>query len=522
MKSMKSVLIVATVVLVVIGISLFFNQKKPDKPSAFASRPTRPVVMIVIDSLMDAPLQEAMKLGRAPALKFLSEKGHYYPRVVSSFPTMSVSIDSTLLTGAYPNDHKIFGLSYFHKELNRIVNFGTGLGETFRVGLKDVLRDGLQNLNQHFLGKDVQTIHEATGQPTASLNAVIYRGKKKHTLQTPWLAVVTGILPRKIETMGPEFLSFGSLSKIDSGNGHDHVWNRYGINDTFSRQELVSLIRQNRLPAFTIAYFPKNDEIIHKKGANVIEGIEKADQELQQLLHAFSSWEDAANQITWIVLGDSGQTNLIKEKRQAYIDVRKVLDKYAIMPLKQKKPRAKDQIVLCVNERMAYIYLVDPQLSMDEVVHKLRQHRLLDVIAWKEKGWIHVASGQHKGTFRFRQGGHEQDEYRQSWELEGDLSVLDLNRADDKKIEYGVYPDVLARLSGVMETADRVIVITCAPGYEMIGESSPTHKGAAHGSLHYLDSYVPMIVSGTDSKPEHLRYVDLKQWILELISPRPL
>lgn len=55
----------------------------------------------------------------------------------------------------------------------------------------------------------------------------------------------------------------------------------------------------------------------------------------------------------------------------------------------------------------------------------------------------------------------------------------------------------------------RYVVITVKPGYELVGESSPTHiGGAAHGSLHEKDSLVPLLVSGTDTRPKTLRIVD--------------
>lgn len=110
------------------------------------------------------------------------------------------------------------------------------------------------------------------------------------------------------------------------------------------------------------------------------------------------------------------------------------------------------------------------------------------------------------------------DEYGQTWKLEGDLSVLDLKPDESNRIRYGIFPDVLFRLSGVMNTWDRVIIVTASPGYELTGEGSPTHKGGSHGSLHYLDSEVPMIICGTNSKPETLRLIDIKDWILQLIS----
>lgn len=67
----------------------------------------KPVILLNIDSLMSEPLEVATQTGHAPALQFLMEKGSYIPNMVSSFPTMSVTIDSSLLTGTYADKHHV-------------------------------------------------------------------------------------------------------------------------------------------------------------------------------------------------------------------------------------------------------------------------------------------------------------------------------------------------------------------------------------------------------------------------------
>ncbi|MBA4601709.1 alkaline phosphatase family protein [Thermoactinomyces mirandus] len=488
-------------------------QKKDVQPKQ------KPVILIMIDSLMDTVLTETIHSGKTPALSFLKQNGQYFPQVVSSFPTMSVCIETTLLTGTPPNQHHIYGLVYFHKQEKRIINFGTGLREILTFGLRTVLRDSLMHLNQKTISRQVKTIHEETDQPTASINGLIYRGKYERKLFIPWIASMFGILPRQIPTRAPAFFSFAALSRIFSNTKYTSFWRRFGFNDSFTRMELSSLIENRKLPAFTIAYFPSNDDQVHKKGPSEISGIIQADKELQKILDAFGSWEEAIKKAVWIIMGDSGQTHILPDRQAAYIDLRQKLHSYRIMPIKQHSPREQDQLVLCVNERMAYIYILDPELAIVEVVNALQEEPKLDIISWKEKDWIYVVSGNIPGArCRFRKNGPLTDVYGQKWEMEGNPSVLDISVESDR-MEYGIFPDVLFRLSGVMDTGERVIVVTVAPGYELTGESSPTHKGGAHGSLHYLDSNVPMIVCGTDSQPKTPRLVDLKDWILQLISP---
>lgn len=514
-------LLILIIVVLLLIVRIFSVKQAAQLPRyknlTFMNRKQKPILLIIIDSLMEKPLIEAMQTGRAPALKFLSDQGKCFPKVVSSFPTMSVTIDTTLLTGTLPNQHHIFGLNYYHPQQKRIINLGTGAKEAITVGLKRVLTDSLIHLNQRFLHSQVKTIHEEYDGPTASINAFIYRGNYQHTLHVPWLMRLFAGLPQRINIKGPALFSFGALHKIDPKTKHNFFWQRYGGNDRFSADELTFLIKQQLLPPFTIAYFPSNDDAVHQKGISETKGIEQADKALQALLNSFPSWKEAIEQTTFILLGDSGQTDTIAGHQQAFIDMNIVLAPFRVTSVKKGKPVDGDQLVCCVNERMTYLYLLDDQLSFHEVTKRLKKENRFDLIVWKEDHVFHVVSGHKEGVLHFSEGGHFVDEYQQHWSLEGNLSILDLT-LQDQQIIYGVYPDVLQRLAGVSETGDRVIIVTAAPGYEMVFGPSPKHRGASHGSLHESDSYVPMIVAGTDTEPRYLRIIDIKEWICNMIQ----
>ena len=74
------------------------------------------VIMLMIDTLIDPSIQAAIKSGKVPALQFFIENGQYFSNLVSPFPTMSVNVDSTLLTGVYSDKHKVPGLVWYNKK----------------------------------------------------------------------------------------------------------------------------------------------------------------------------------------------------------------------------------------------------------------------------------------------------------------------------------------------------------------------------------------------------------------------
>ncbi|MEB3100102.1 alkaline phosphatase family protein [Ferviditalea candida] len=503
-------------------------RKESQQPSHLSSETplalnnSKRVILLIIDSLMDQPLREAIGLNRAPALQFLMSHGSYFPNVVSSFPTMSVTIDSTLLTGTYADIHHVPGLVWYHENEKRMVNYGNGLKDIIKQGPVQVLLDTLHELNNTHLNPEIPTIHEELadkGKTSASINVFVYRGRTGHSLRIPESIAHAGSLPKSIKTYGPEWLSFGAASQLNPSNqSNTFVWRGYGINDAFSSQELVYLIRNRLLPDLSIVYFPDNDLSVHEKGSKVQEGIEKADEQLRTILDAFGSWENALKNTIWIVIGDSGQTEIGKDRRRSIIRLNELLSQYR-MPQKGKAAGAQDRIVFGINERMAYIYILDRQLPLPELVHRLQQDDRINVIAWKQKQSILVKTGKNHQTLSYRPAGKYKDEYGQSWSMEGDPGILDI-RAIGHRIHYGAYPDALARLYGALHShKGNFLVIDAKPGYEFADESSPVHPGGAgHGSLHKEDSLIPMMIVGTPSNPDHLRIKDLKKWLLKILK----
>lgn len=484
---------------------------------------SKPVVFLLIDSLMDEPLQKAIEEGKAPALEYLSANGNYFPEIVSSYPTMSVAIDSTLLTGTYPDQHRIPALAWFNKEDNRLINYGSSVTEAYNLGFKNILHDTVYNLNQEHLSENVNTIYEKLDKrqlDSASLNGLMYRGNQSHSLEIPRILPAFNLLSGEVSVDGPSLLSVGSLSQFNpENNRHNNFWQKLGINDAFTANELKYLIQNDILPSFTLAYFSDLDQRVHEEGRMDIEGIEEIDEHLQDLLNEYPTWEEALEEVTFIVYGDSGHSNIEKEESKALIDLNSLSDTYELSSLGDPI-RHEDQVVLAVNARMAYINLLDDEIDYTEMASHLIEDDRIGFIAWEDDTGNHVISGDSDEQLTFNPQGQYVDEYNQEWDLSGDFSILDLSVKGENRIEYGVYPDGLARLYGALHSHDgRYLIVDAKPGHEFIGDYSPTHLGGGgHGSLHEQDSLTPLITTGTIIEPEHKRIVNFKEWILELTS----
>ncbi|MGW8959389.1 alkaline phosphatase family protein [Paenibacillus sp. NPDC055715] len=525
-KNKMTIVLVLSLSLLIVGCRANSSQQLKQqsvKPHITASQNVKPVIVILIDSLMNKPLQKAIQEGRAPAMQYLLKKGQYFPQVVSSFPTMSVTIDSTLLTGTYADRHHVPGLVWYSDPRKRMIFYGNGIKEAFKIDQMQVFMDAICQLNQVHLNKKTKTIHEELadkGKESASINAIVYRGRTEHVLKVPRFIANSNRVPEQLRITGPKWFSYATFAQLDPKNSwNTPPWKKFGMNDEFSAKETAFLINQKKLPGVTIAYFPENDNLVHKKGPTQLEGIEKADQALQGVLNAHGSWEQAVKNAIWIVMGDSGQSAVYDDRQAATVEIKPLLNHYRIAKLNQSV-RKEDQIVISTNERMAYVYAIDDNVELSDVVKHLQKEEKLDIIAMKDdKNNIRVTRGKNNTMFSYRPGGNFTDEYGQSWTLSGETSLVDIT-INNNRIKYGIYPDVLARLYGAMYSHEgRYAVVTVKPGYELVGESSPTHiGGGAHGSLHEKDSLVPLIISGTNTRPKTLRIVDIKDWILQLVN----
>src|SRR5699024_3171362 len=151
-------------------------------------------------------------------------------------------------------------------------------------------------------------------------------------------------------------------------------------NHKYMARELRYLIRKNKLPMFTLCIFQDLDARIHFKGPMDIKGISKIDKEIQKTLNLFPSWQEAIKQNIWMVIGDNGHSPTGNKYRDFIIDLRKILKNYRIAHL-QHPVNEKDQLVLCVNQRMTYIYVLDSNLARSAVIDRLRSDQRIDIIA---------------------------------------------------------------------------------------------------------------------------------------------
>jgi hypothetical protein len=480
------------------------------------------IITLLIDSLMPDILEDCIRHRTVPALQFLKDKGRYWPNCVTVFPTMTASVDSSLVTGVYPNEHKVPGLIWYDPRNKEIINYLNDWKCIWKLGLTECTENVIYNLNEKHLSSQVSTIFEELakrGKTSGSINAIVHRGRKKHRVTLPFplnLLVRSKLLQ---EVSGPDIMTLGDMVEADiKKHIPDKLKNigKYcGVNDPFAVHAVRHLIGSKNQPDFMLVYFPDNDHEIHKTNpAHAEKALIKVDGHIQDILNAFDSWEEAVNECVFVVISDHGQTR-IEQDPTFSINLDHLLQSFKCLQLGKKVTKDHD-LVAANNERMAYIYPLQ-QEKQHAIINQLLSDSRLDIVAWKENNGVRVSEGGSRKEMYFEPEGDLEDIYGRRWNITGEWSALDLS-VNAGIIKFRDYPDALSRLYGSLYSQDiPMIVITARPRYELESLYYPTHLGGgSHGSLHKYDSTIPLIVAGSDMPlKEPPRLVDFKEFIIK-------
>lgn len=460
------------------------------------------VILLVIDSFHPQVLQECLRKGWAPALKFLRDYGYYHKDCVSVFPTMTPTAAASIATGFHPDIHGVPGFIWYHAAERRIVNYGASPMAVRKLGIRGVVEDLMYNLNSHHLNQGAKTIYEILakgGISSGCINFFIHRGHREHH---PVMPLTFNLFSRfrlsKRNIKGPDFLTLGKIVRpdwLDFQAAPSAPWNKYGINDLFSGYVLTELIKKDKLPDFTLAYFPDTDAMAHDHGPlNTHKSIRRVDKKLAAALNLYSSWQEALDHLAFIIVGDHSQT-LIGKSRRHLIDLQDMFADFTQLSL--GKDYENEQLVISPNERMAIIDFPDENAVIREKVIKIvtGDYRISQVM-WKQGDEYRVVQGGSGKKLAFKPGGDYWDRYDLGWYWYGDLKVLDM-RHQDRQLVDGDYPNAFFRIKSALDSSPGGVFLSALPGYEFKGEHAPLHPGGgSHGSLHKEDSLVPLIIAG--------------------------
>jgi Type I phosphodiesterase / nucleotide pyrophosphatase len=487
------------------------------------SKPRR-VVYTVIDGMDRDAFEQVTDSGRAPALAFLRSHGHYSRNLVATFPTITPAATATLLTGEPPSRHRIPGMCWYDRDAERFVNYGQSPRAAVVEGLGQIVRDFMTNLNCTHLSSDVSTLHESLhemGFESASVNYMIFRGPHRHKLETNLLQRLLFKKDLPDYLPGPKEHYFADVVSGPADACNDllskrGVAKRMRATDSWAACVTRELL-ETKAADMILFYLHENDHTSHKDGpSSQTESLVEADAHVAHVLDSFDSWEQALDEVGWVVVSDHSQSP-IENDDDHILDLNEVLDDFETLDSGRGKEPFEDNDVACAgNGRVGFLYLNESRKGdlLRPVADTLCSQHGIDQVIWREGESYVVASD--RGTLRFCDARSEGvvDERGNKWTYEGDLGAVD-GSIDGNEIVTPTYPLAMWRIKDALDL-DRVgdIVVTTKLGYELTDLAGGDHRGGGdHASLHAQDSVVPFI-STLDDPPPRPSSVDVVPHIL--------
>lgn len=486
----------------------------------------RRVVYIIVDGMATDAFEQVTSSGRAPAFAFLKANGYYVRDSVAVFPTITPAATASLVTGATPDRHGIPGMCWYDRNAQRFVNYGQSPRAAIVEGLSQVVQDVMLNLNSKHLDRDVPTIHEQLDQmgfTTASINFMLFRGPYMHEVD-PNLFTKTLFRKRLPERApGPKEHYFAdaitgpaeACTKLLSSRSADK---RIRATDAWAACVTRELLERDRADMI-LFYMHENDHCSHRDGpSSQVDNLIEADGHLRYVLEAFDSWEQAIEEVGFVVTADHAQSP-ISDDKDHILDLNEVLSDFKrLAPRRGKEHFDNNDLAAAGNGRVGFIYLNETRKERlrAAVVDTLLNTRGIDQVMWREEDRYVVTSGRGSVRFWSDNGmGAIVDERDNKWHYEGDLGAVS-GVVEEDVIRTPEYPLAFWRIKSALDL-DRIgdVVFTNDLTWETKDLAGGDHRGGGdHASLHVQDSMIPFL-STLDEPPLHPSTVDVVPHIVE-------
>jgi hypothetical protein len=416
------------------------------------------LILVVIDGLTAATFESALE-HHAPALRFLAEHGEY-GHATSTFPSLTPVCLSSIATGAHPDVHHIPHLVWYHRDEQRVVEYGSSFAALRAAGTRRSILDAIFNMNEQHLAADAVTIYEALedeGFVAAAVNITCYRGRTRHLPTLPGLAR---------PAFGPRRFFFFNLFESDVTGAPMAVKGRAaGSVDEYAAAVGRWLVTRDGFDFFAF-YLPDYDFASHVRGPEgAHEALARSDRAVGTLMDAAGGPDEFLERYAVVVCADHGQTHV----DEAY----RLQDRYAGV----------DGLVVTASNRAGMVYRLDGcALDPRDLAARLDGEAAAEVALFRE-GETAVARRDGE-ELAFAPAGD-------GWSTSGDESILD-------------HPDALARAWAALANPNAgEVIVSAAPGFEFADLGGRHHAGGgSHGSLGVGDSLVPMLVVGLQPRAE--------------------
>jgi Type I phosphodiesterase / nucleotide pyrophosphatase len=444
------------------------------------------LILAVVDGLGPGLLDRAIAAGRAPTMARLAAAGERRDDCVSTFPSLTPVCLAALITGQHPAGSHIPGMSWYHRDERRLVEYGSSFAATLAEGTRQMVDDVLVNMNLVHLSPRATTVFEAlddAGLVTAGVNTYVCRGRTRHHITRPVarrLARSVGIVdavygPRRY-FLGDLFFSDWTGAPHNFGGGIDRHGGAVGrwlvTRDGFD---------------FLFFYLYETDAAQHRAG-DVLGAVEGADDGLGLMVEAAGGLDRFLDRYAVIVVADHSQSAVLQ-----IADAADPLEGFTLFRSSRRSDPDRCELAVTASNRVAMVYrLGGAREPAAAIARRMLAAPAAELAMFAQDGWLVVRRGD--GELRFRRGPGVLDARGSSFTVQGDADLL----------HPELHPNALERIEGALLCPNAGdVIVSAAPGFEFSDSGGGHHAGGgSHGSLRAEDSIVPLITAGFTRRPD--------------------
>jgi hypothetical protein len=446
------------------------------------------LVLVLVDALKPAMLERAVADGRAPLFGEIMRRGQYYSDCVSVFPSVTPAAAASITTGTLPDEHGVPSICWYHRGEGRYVDYGSSTATVRTFGVLRTITDTVHNMNFDHLSRRTPTVFEQledAGVRTACTPFLIYRGRTRHEMGLQgWMRRVAQAANLRQAVYGPSELFYGELYASQDVDCQASLA-RPGTRDPYSGC-VAAYIERYDLYDFLLLSLPDNDHFSHQHGPQAtLASIERADGCLQQLVDAAGGQEQFLSDHAVILMSDHAQIAVSRR-----VQLAEALSDWRVLQPNDPDPESAD-LAVAPGARSAMVYALGEdgarQRLCARVLRRLRSVEGVDLLAWMEGDEACLWS--HRGELRFAPGTSLTDRRRMTWDLDGSLDTIELEKHDGLTTSRA-YPDALRRVWAALHCPGAGDVLVSAQReYEFVDWGGSDHVGGgSHGSLRRGDS----------------------------------
>ena len=492
------------------------------------------VLLFVVDGCTSRVLRPLVDDGALPTFAALRDRGTLAYDCLSIFPSITPAATASIVTGRYPQDHGIAGMSWWDPATDRVSYYGDDVWTVLQRGLGTFMRDFLLRLNGDRLrAPTIFETAERQGRRAGCINHLIFRGDVAHEVRIPTLLSLWPGVPSGLTVRGPSLLCLGDLvsnypQPEDLSLEEGGPFNRYGFDDQGTEDFLLDLEGAGELPDVTVAYLADYDFDSHGRGPHgAADTLRMVDGRLASVFEAWGGVDRVLEDACILLTADHAHSD-VRPGDPGRLVLPDLLAGYRTAG--PGAPWDHEDIMACPNMRVAEIYFRrGGRVTVQDVSATLLEDARVDQVIWREHdgpGGEYCVATRDRGRLRFSPAegtGDAVDAYGAGWHLHGDLSAVDAQTTRSGGLHYGRYPNGLERIGAALasQPVGRVLV-TATPGCEFAMPGQSVHGGAgSHGTLHELDSLVPLLMAGVPAGvrlPEAPRIVDVEPLCRQMLA----